>query len=65
MNHIILTEEERAQVDTDSIKGVENYSPSGTFRYNMDKIEHIESILGDVSDKIKDSSEIVMWLDNE
>jgi hypothetical protein len=47
------------QVDTSSIKGIANHLPENTFRYNMDKKEHIESILGDVSQYIVDRSEIV------
>jgi hypothetical protein len=48
------------QVDTDVIVGIENFSPAGTFRYNMDKLLHIESILGDVSEYIVDLDTIVM-----
>jgi hypothetical protein len=47
------------QVDTPSIKGISNHSPENTFRYNLDKKEYIESILGDVSRYIVDRSEIV------
>ena len=65
MNLIILNEEQRAQVDTDSIKGVPNVSPEGTFRYNMDKLSHIENILGDVSESIMDRGEIVEFESTE
>jgi len=58
MEHIVLNAEQKAQVDTDSIKGIENYSPANTFRYNLDKREHIEDILGDVSEFI--TADIVM-----
>ena len=61
MKLIILNKSQKDLVDIGSIVGIENHSPTGTFRYNLDKREHIESILGDVSDKIVDSSEITMW----
>ena len=60
MNLIILNAEQKAQVDTDVIVGIENFSPAGTFRYNMDKLLHIENILGDVSEYIVDLDTIVM-----
>lgn len=60
MEHIVLNAEQKAQVDTDSIKGIANYSPEGTFRYNLDKREHIEDILGDVSEMIMGPDDIVM-----
>ena len=49
MDLIILNEEQKNQVDTNVIVGIANYEPEGTFRYNLDKRQHIESILGDVS----------------
>ena len=60
MNLIILNAEQKAQVDTDVIVGIENHSPAGTFRYNLDKRQHIEGILGDVSEYIVDLDDIVM-----
>ena len=48
------------QVDTDVIVGIENYLPTDTFRYNMDKLEHIESIIGDVSQYVVSLDDIVM-----
>jgi hypothetical protein len=60
MNLIILNAEQKAQVDTDVIVGIENFSPANTFRYNMDKLLHIENILGDVSEYIVDLDTIVM-----
>ena len=59
MDLIILNEEQKNQVDTNVIVGVPNYEPEGTFRYNLDKRNHIESILGDVSHLIVDRSLIV------
>lgn len=61
MNLINLSYPLNEQVDTSTIKGIPNFSPENTFRYNMDKREHIETIIGDVSPYIMDSSEIVMW----
>jgi len=60
MQIINLNAEQKAQVDTDVIVGIENFSPAGTFRYNMDKLLHIENILGDVSEYIVDLDAIVM-----
>jgi len=60
MQIINLNAEQKAQVDTDVIVGIENFSPAGTFRYNMDKLLHIENILGDVSEYIVDLDTIVM-----
>lgn len=60
MQIINLNAEQKAQVDTDVIVGIENYSPAGTFRYNVDKRQHIEGILGDVSEYIVDLDDIVM-----
>jgi len=60
MELIVLNKKQKAQVDTDVIVGIENYSPADTFRYNLDKREHIESILGDVSEYIVDLDTIVM-----
>lgn len=61
MNLIVLPYPLNEQVDVGSIKGVQNHVPENTFRYNMDKREHIESVLGDVGDYIVDVSEIVMY----
>lgn len=47
-------------VDTSTIRGIANYLPKNTFRYNLDKKEHIESILGDVSEYIVNLDDIVM-----
>lgn len=55
---IVLPIELKAQIDTDTIKGVDNYLPIGTVRYNIDKQPHIESILGDISEYIVDRSTI-------
>jgi len=60
MEHIVLNAEQKAQVDTDVIVGVENFSPANTFRYNLDKRAHIEDILGDVSEMIMGPDDIVM-----
>jgi len=60
MQIINLNAEQKAQVDTDVIVGIENYSPANTFRYNVDKRQHIEGILGDVSEYIVDLDDIVM-----
>jgi hypothetical protein len=60
MQIINLNAEQKAQVDTDVIVGIENFSPANTFRYNLDKREHIESILGDVSEYIVDLDTVVM-----
>ncbi len=60
MQIINLNAEQKAQVDTDVIVGIENYSPAGTYRYNVDKRNHIENILGDVSEYIVDLDTIVM-----
>lgn len=59
MDLIILNAEQKAQVDTDVIVGIPNHQPSNTYRYNLDKREHIEAILGDVSEYIKSRDEIV------
>ena len=59
MDLIILNEEQKNQVDTDVIVGVPNYEPEGTFRYNLDKRNHIEGILGDVSHLIVSKDLIV------
>lgn len=59
MDLIILNEEQKNQVDTNVIVGIANYEPEGTFRYNLDKRQHIESILGDVSHLIVDRNLIV------
>lgn len=59
MDIINLPSPLNTQVDTDTIKGIANFSPENTFRYNMDKQTHIESILGDISQYIVDRSEIV------
>jgi hypothetical protein len=59
MDLIILNAEQKAQVDTDVIVGIANHSPANTYRYNLDKRQHIESILGDVSEYIKSKDEIV------
>lgn len=59
MNLINLPHPLNEQVDTSTIKGIPNFSPENTFRYNMDKQSHIESILGDISQYIVDRSEIV------
>ena len=59
MDLIILNAEQKAQVDTNVIVGIANYEPEGTFRYNLDKRQHIESILGDVSHLIVSKDSIV------
>jgi len=59
MDLIILNEEQKNQVDTNVIVGIANYEPEGTFRYNLDKRQHIESILGDVSNLIINKDLIV------
>lgn len=61
MDLIILNEEQKNQVDTDVIVGIANHSPEGTFRYNLDKTEHIKTVLGldDLSEYIMDSSDVV------
>lgn len=59
MDLIILNAEQKAQVDTATIVGIPNYEPQDTFRYNLDKREHIESILGDVSHLIVDRNLIL------
>lgn len=59
MDLIILNAEQKAQVDTDVIVGIANYEPQDTFRYNLDKRNHIESILGDVSQFIVDRNLIL------
>jgi hypothetical protein len=48
------------QIDTDTIKGVVNALPIDTVRYNVDKTEHIKSVLGlnDLSEYLLDESEI-------
>jgi len=48
------------QIDTDTIRGVVNALPIDTVRYNVDKTEHIKSILGldDLSEYLLDESEI-------
>jgi hypothetical protein len=46
-------------VDTSTVRGIANYSPANTFRYNLDKKAHIEAILGDISEYIVERSEIV------
>lgn len=60
MNIINLPSPLNKQVDTDVIVGIENYSPESTYRYNMDKRQHIESILGDISQYIVSLDNIVM-----
>lgn len=42
MDLIILNAEQKAQVDTKTICGIENFQPVGTYRYNMDKYTHIK-----------------------
>ena len=42
MDLIILNAEQKAQVDTETICGIENFQPVGTYRYNMDKYTHIK-----------------------
>jgi hypothetical protein len=58
MKIIVLPKELQNQVNTDSIKGIPNYLPSDTVRYNIDKKIHIESILGEISKYIVDRSTI-------
>jgi hypothetical protein len=60
MNIINLPSPLNLQVNTDVIFGIKNYLPTDTFRYNMDKLEHIESIIGDVSQYIVSLEDIVM-----
>ena len=60
MNLIVLPKELATQIDTDTIKGIDNVSPENTVRYNVDKTEHIKSVLGldDLSEYLLDESEI-------
>lgn len=64
MNLIVLPYPLNEQVDTETIKGVANFQPENTFRYNMDKQSHIESILGDISQYMVDRSEITEFNPN-
>ena len=48
------------QVNTGVIVGIQNYLPTNTFRYNINKRQHIESILGDISQYIVSIEDIVM-----
>jgi hypothetical protein len=45
MKLIILNKEQRDRVDVPGICGIENYRPEKTFRYNIDKAEHIRERL--------------------
>lgn len=57
---IVLTNMLIEQIDTDTIKGAVNALPIDTVRYNVDKTEHIKSVLGldDLSEYLLDESEI-------
>lgn len=50
-----------SKIDTNTIKGVQNYAPANTVRYNIDKTEHIKTVLGlaDLSQFEVDSGDIV------
>lgn len=60
MDVINLPSPLNTQVDTDVIIGIQNHLPTNTFRYNINKREHIESILGDVSQYVVSLDDIVM-----
>lgn len=64
MDIINLPSPLNTQVDTDTIVGIENYLPENTFRYNTDKREHIEGIIGDISNYIVSLDTIVMYNPN-
>ena len=58
---LVLPKEKASLIDTDNIKGIENYTPENTVRYNLDKTEHIKTVLGldDLSEYVMDSSDVV------
>ena len=64
---LVLPKELATQIDTDTIKGIDNVSPENTVRYNIDKSEHIKSVLGvdNLSEYLMDVSEITMWNDEQ
>jgi glutamine phosphoribosylpyrophosphate amidotransferase len=63
MKLIVLPKELAPQIDTDTIMGIDNVSPENTVRYNIDKSEHIKSVLGvdDLSEYLLDESEIEIF----
>tara|TARA_R110000803_G_scaffold113886_5_gene182338 strand:+ start:2267 stop:2470 length:204 start_codon:yes stop_codon:yes gene_type:complete len=59
---IVISNALTEQIDTDTIKGSVNALPLNTVRYNVDKTEHIKSVLGidDLSEYLSDESEITL-----
>ena len=61
MKLLVFPSSYASQIDTDTIKGVPNYTPENTVRYNLDKTKHIKTVLGldDLSEYTMDSGEVV------
>lgn len=60
---IVMPTELGEQCNTEKIKGIPNVSPVNTVRFNVDKEDHIKSVLGveDISEYFMDISEVKMW----